>query len=70
MDRALRRRGRHGAGIAALEMAGIRMRLQDFAVLVLVAELVLGALGVLVAGPLGLVLALLAPSRRRFGSAC
>ena len=65
MDRALRRRGRHGAGIAALEMAGIRMRLQDFAVLVLVAELVLGALGVLVAGPLGLVLALLAPIAAR-----
>jgi tight adherence protein B len=65
MDRALRRRGRHGAGIAALEMAGIRMRLQDFAVLVLVAELVLGAVGVLVAGPLGLVLALLAPIAAR-----
>ena len=65
MDRALRRRGRHGAGIAALEMAGIRMRLQDFAILVLVAELVLGAVGVLVAGPLGLVLALLAPIAAR-----
>jgi tight adherence protein B len=65
MDRALRRRGRHGAGIAALEMAGIRMRLQEFAILVLVAELVLGAIGVLVAGPLGLVLALLAPIAAR-----
>ena len=65
MDRALRRRGRHGAGIAALEMAGIRMRLQDFALLVLVAQLVLGAVGVLVAGPLGLVLALLAPIAAR-----
>jgi tight adherence protein B len=65
MDRALRRRGRHGAGIAALEMAGIRMRLQEFAVLVLVAEVVLGALGVLIAGPLGLLLALLAPIAAR-----
>jgi tight adherence protein B len=65
MDRALRRRGRHGAGIAALEMAGIRMRLQDFALLVLVAQLVLGAVGVLVVGPLGLVLALLAPIAAR-----
>jgi len=65
MDRALRRRGRHGAGIAALEMAGIRMRLQDFALLVLVAQLVLGAVRVLAAGPLGLVLALLAPIAAR-----
>jgi len=61
MDRALRRRGRHGEGIAALDMAGIRMRLQDFAILVLVAELVLAAVGVLLVGPWGLVLGLLAP---------
>jgi tight adherence protein B len=61
LDRALRRRDRHGADLAALDMAGIRMRLQDFALLVLVAGLALGAVGVLLVGPLGLLLALLAP---------
>jgi tight adherence protein B len=66
IDRAQRRRGRRGAGIAALDMAGIRMRLQDFTLLVLVAALALGAVGVLVAGPLlGLVLALFAPIAAR-----
>jgi tight adherence protein B len=66
IDKALRRRGRPGVGMAALDMAGVRMRLQDFALLVLVAALVLGAVGVLVAGPLlGLALALLAPVMAR-----
>jgi tight adherence protein B len=66
IDRALRRRGRHGPGMAALDGAGIRMRLQDFALLVLVTTLALGAVGVLVAGPLlGLVLGLLTPVAAR-----
>jgi tight adherence protein B len=66
IDKALRRRGRQGVGMAALDMAGVRMRLQDFALLVLVAALTLGALGLLVAGPVvGLALGLLTPIAAR-----
>jgi tight adherence protein B len=62
IDKQLRRRSNVGARIAALERAGIRMRLQDFVLLVIAGSLVAAALGVLLAGPLlGLALGLLVP---------
>ena len=60
IDKILTRRGTPGAG--ALEQAGIRMRLQDFVFLVVVAIVVAFAVGLVVVGPLfGLLLALLTP---------
>ncbi len=62
IDGLIRRRGRSGQGAAALELAGVKMRVQDFALMVIAAALALGALGALVSGPaLGLVLGLLVP---------
>jgi tight adherence protein B len=62
VDKLLRRRGNVGARIAALEQAGITMRLQDFALLVMAGALAAGALGVVLAGPLlGLALGLVVP---------
>ncbi|AWH93390.1 type II secretion system F family protein [Dietzia lutea] len=60
IDAVLRRRGTPGAG--ALEQAGIRMRLQDYVFLVVVAALVAFALGLVLSGVLlGLFLVLLVP---------
>jgi tight adherence protein B len=68
IDRQLRRSGNVSARIAALEQAGITMRLQDFALLVLAGALVAGALGVVVAGPLvGLALGLVVPILAKLG---
>jgi tight adherence protein B len=62
IDKQLRRRSDVGARIAALERAGITMRLQDFALLVIAGSLVAAALGVVLAGPLlGLALGLVVP---------
>ena len=60
IDTLLRRRGAPGAG--ALEQAGVRMRLQDFVFLVVVAAIVAFALGLVLSGVLfGLFLVLLVP---------
>jgi tight adherence protein B len=60
IERVLRSRGAPGAD--ALQQAGVKMRLQDFAFLVIVAILVAGAAGMLLGGlVLGLVLAVLVP---------
>jgi tight adherence protein B len=62
IDKQLRRRSDVGARIAALERAGITMRLQDFALLVIAGSLVAAALGVVLVGPLlGLLLGLVVP---------
>jgi tight adherence protein B len=62
IDKQLRRRADVGARIAALERAGITMRLQDFVLLVIAGSLVAAALGVVLAGPLlGLALGLAVP---------
>ncbi|GAA2099881.1 hypothetical protein GCM10009841_14110 [Microlunatus panaciterrae] len=62
IDRALSRRGGAGATAAALERAGVKTRMQDFALLVIVSALSAAAIGVLLAGPLlGLLLALAVP---------
>ncbi|KAE8763448.1 type II secretion system F family protein [Georgenia thermotolerans] len=59
--KALQRR-RAGAGVAALERAGIKSRPQDLLVLLVVGMVVAGAVGAVLAGPLlGLVLAALVP---------
>ncbi|MFJ5869793.1 type II secretion system F family protein [Dietzia maris] len=61
IDSLLRRRGTTGAG--QLERAGIRMGLQDYVFLVVVASIVAFALGLILVGPLmGAFLALLAPA--------
>lgn len=58
----LSRRGGTGSGPGRLERAGVRMRLQDYVFLVVVATIVAFALGLVLSGPLvGLLLALLAP---------
>jgi tight adherence protein B len=68
IDRQLRRSGNVKARTAALEQAGITMRLQDVALLVIAGALVAGALGVVLAGPLvGLALALLVPILAKIG---
>jgi tight adherence protein B len=68
IDRLLRRRGNVGARVAALERAGITMRLQDVALLVMAGMLVAAALGVVLAGPLlGLGLGLLVPILAKVG---
>ena len=62
IDKLLRRRGNVGARAAALEQAGITMRLQDFVLMVIAGTLVAAALGVVLAGPLlGLGLGLAVP---------
>ncbi|UVE93780.1 type II secretion system F family protein [Dietzia sp. B32] len=61
IDSLLRRRGTTGAG--QLERAGVRMGLQDYVFLVVVATIVAFALGLILIGPLmGVFLALLAPA--------
>ncbi|MEE6297358.1 type II secretion system F family protein [Georgenia wangjunii] len=66
IDKVLRRRGAPGAG--TLEQAGVKMRLQDFAFLVLVAAVVAAAAGLVVSGPLlGLLLGALAPGAAKIG---
>ena len=68
IDRHLQRRRNVQARVAALERAGIKMRLQDVALLVMAAMLVAAALGVVLAGPLlGLGLALLVPILAKVG---
>jgi tight adherence protein B len=68
IDRQLRRRGNVSARIAALEQAGITMRLQDVVLLVIAGALVAGALGVVLAGPLvGLALGILVPVLAKIG---
>ncbi|GLB62977.1 secretion system protein [Dietzia sp. NCCP-2495] len=58
----LSRRETASTGTERLERAGVRMRLQDYVFLVVVATLVAFALGLVLSGPLfGLLLALLAP---------
>lgn len=62
IDQALRRGNRTDSYAARLEQAGLRLRAQDFVLLVGAAALVGGAAGLLVGGALlGLVLAALAP---------
>jgi tight adherence protein B len=68
IDKLLRRRGNVGVRVARLERAGIKMRLQDVALLVMAAMLVAAALGVVLAGPLlGLALGLVVPILTRIG---
>ncbi len=55
IDRTLRRRSDVGVHIAVLEQAGVKMRLQDFAVLVIAAALGTGAVGLLLSGPIAAV---------------
>ena len=60
IDKILSKRGAPGAG--ALEQAGVRMRLQDFVFLVVVAALVAFAAGLVASGPLfGIFLVILTP---------
>jgi tight adherence protein B len=62
VERMLARRGRVDAGAAALERAGMTMRLPDFVLAVGLATLLAGVLGWLVGGPLlALVLAAAGP---------
>jgi tight adherence protein B len=68
IDKQLRRSADVGARVAALERAGITMRLQDFVLLVIAGSLVAAALGVVLAGPLlGLVLGLIVPILAKVG---
>ena len=61
IDALLRRRGTTGSG--QLERAGVRMGLQDYVFLVVVATIVAFALGLILVGPLlGVFLAVLAPA--------
>ncbi len=66
VERALARRGRVASGAAALERAGVAMALSDVVLLVGLATVVLGALGLLLGGVLATVLlALAAPLSAR-----
>ncbi|MFN3601079.1 MAG: type II secretion system F family protein [Dietzia sp.] len=66
IDTTLRRRGTPGAG--ALAEAGIKMRLQDFVFLVIVAALAATAIGLVASGALlGIALGLLTPLVARVG---
>ncbi|MPV90356.1 type II secretion system protein F [Georgenia ruanii] len=59
VERAMRRRGTR---LGALELAGVRMRPQDFVFLVAMVSVVAGAVGLVLSGPLiGLLLAGLSP---------
>ena len=60
--RLLGRRGTVDSGAVALELAGLKMRPQDFVLLLIAGALAAGALGVLLAGPLvGVLLAAAVP---------
>ena len=60
--RLLGRRGTVGSGAVALELAGVKMKPQDFVLLLIAGTLAAGALGVLLAGPLvGVLLAAAVP---------
>ena len=66
IDTILRRRGTPGAG--ALAEAGVKMRLQDFVFLVIVAALAATAVGFVASGPLlGIVLGVLTPLATKVG---
>ena len=68
IDKQLQRSADVGSRVAALERAGITMRLQDFVLLVIAGSLVAAALGVVLAGPLlGLVLGLVVPILAKVG---
>jgi tight adherence protein B len=68
IDKLLRRRGNVSARTAALERAGITMRLQDVVLLVLAGSLVAGALGVVLSGSLlGLAVGLVVPIVAKVG---
>ncbi len=68
IDKILRRRGDAGVHVAVLERAGVKMRLEDFALLVIVSALAVGAGGLVVGGPLlGLGLAIAVPLVAKFG---
>ena len=68
IDKSLRRRGTTTAKGSALEQAGIKMRPQDFALMVIVSTLLAGAAGLLLVGPLlGVALAVLAPVVAKVG---
>lgn len=60
-DKLLRRRGNLDAHVAVLERAGVKMGLQEVAVLVMVGSVVAAAVGMLLVGPVGLALALAVP---------
>lgn len=63
IDALLRSRKSETTGPGRLERAGVRMRLQDYVFLVVVATIVAFALGLVLSGPLfGVFLALLAPA--------
>lgn len=67
LDRFLRQRSGSGSRAAALEEAGVKMRLQDFTLMVIVSALVAGALGLVLGGPLlGLGLAVVVPLLAKF----
>jgi tight adherence protein B len=67
IDRMLRRR-EGNTYAATLEQAGVKMRPQDFALMVIVGVLAAGAAGLLLGGPLlGLALAALAPVLAKVG---
>ena len=67
IDRLLRR-GNTGVHVAVLERAGVTKRLQDFVLLVVAADLVAAAAGLVLAGPiLALVLAVAVPLVVRIG---
>ena len=62
LARLLGRRGTAGSGALALELAGVRMKPQDFVLLLIAGALAAGALGLLLAGPLlGVLLAAVVP---------
>lgn len=62
VDRVLSRRGRAGAAGEMLEEAGIHMRLQEFAVLMIIGTIVAGAVGLLIGNVLiGLIFAIAVP---------
>jgi tight adherence protein B len=70
-EKLLTRRGAAGGGSAVLERAGVKMRLQDLAVLIVAITLAAVAVGYVVAGPLlALVLGLAVPlaARIRLGA--
>jgi tight adherence protein B len=68
IDRQLQRRRNVKAPVAALERAGITMKLQDFVLLVIAGSLGAAALGVVLAGPiLGIGLGLAVPLLARIG---
>ena len=61
VEKVLVKRGRLADGAAALERAGMAMALPDFVLVVALSALVAGVLGFVVAGPVGLLLAVVVP---------